>query len=119
MIDALICAFPLWAILFSALAWLTPQLFMAQQTAIVPLLAVVMFGMGLTLTRQDFKRVVGRPAVIGFGVLLQYACMPLFAWLVALAMKFFVPVAALPGAVFSIRHNLNGSLPAARWRSAA
>jgi BASS family bile acid:Na+ symporter len=36
---------------------------------------------------------------------------------VALAIKFFAPVAALPGAVFSIWHNLSGSLLAARWRS--
>jgi BASS family bile acid:Na+ symporter len=37
---------------------------------------------------------------------------------VALAIKFFAPLAALPGAVFSIWHNLSGSLLAARWRKA-
>jgi BASS family bile acid:Na+ symporter len=36
---------------------------------------------------------------------------------VALAIKFFAPAAALPGAVFSVWHNLSGSLLAARWRS--
>jgi BASS family bile acid:Na+ symporter len=35
---------------------------------------------------------------------------------VALAIKFFAPLAALPGAVFSIWHNLSGSLLAAYWR---
>jgi len=35
---------------------------------------------------------------------------------VALAIKFFAPAAALPGAVFSVWHNLSGSLLAARWR---
>ena len=35
---------------------------------------------------------------------------------VALAVKFFSPVAALPGALFSVWHNLSGSLLAAVWR---
>lgn len=35
---------------------------------------------------------------------------------VALAMKYFAPLAALPGALFSIWHNLSGSLLAALWR---
>jgi BASS family bile acid:Na+ symporter len=35
---------------------------------------------------------------------------------VALAIKFFAPVAALPGAVFSVWHNLSGSLLATYWR---
>lgn len=38
-----------------------------------------MFGMGLTLTIDDFKRVATRPKVIGLGVLLQYTVMPLAA----------------------------------------
>jgi BASS family bile acid:Na+ symporter len=35
---------------------------------------------------------------------------------VALALKYFSPLAALPGALFSIWHNLSGSLFAAYWR---
>ncbi len=108
MIAALTRAIPLWAMLFSAVAWLSPQLFMNQKTAIVPLLALVMFGMGLTLTAQDFKRVSERPAIIAFGVLLQYGCMPLFAWLVALALQLdpllltgMVLVGASPGGTAS------------------
>ena len=34
---------------------------------------------------------------------------------VALALKYFVPLAALPGALFSIWHNLSGSLLASLW----
>jgi BASS family bile acid:Na+ symporter len=108
VIAVLTRAFPLWAILFSAVAWFSPQLFMGQKTAIVPLLALVMFGMGLTLTAEDFRRVIERPAVIGFGVLLQYGCMPLFAWLVALALQLdpllltgMVLVGASPGGTAS------------------
>ncbi len=35
---------------------------------------------------------------------------------VALALKYFTPLAALPGAVFSIWHNLSGSLLASLWQ---
>jgi len=83
VIDRLVRAFPLWAVLLSLLAWYSPHWFAPFRNAIVPLLALVMFGMGLTLTAADFRRVLRRPAVIGFGVFLQYALMPLFAWLVA------------------------------------
>jgi BASS family bile acid:Na+ symporter len=34
---------------------------------------------------------------------------------VALAIKFFTPVAALPGALFSIWHNVSGSVLSAWW----
>jgi len=83
VIAGLTRGFPLWALLFAGLAWLNPLWFVGQKAAIVPLLALVMFGMGLTLTLDDFRRVLQRPAVVGLGVLLQYVCMPLFAWLVA------------------------------------
>ena len=35
---------------------------------------------------------------------------------VALALKYFGPVAALPGAIFSIWHNISGSVLAGLWR---
>ena len=35
---------------------------------------------------------------------------------VALALKYFTPLAALPGAIFSIWHNLSGSLLASLWQ---
>jgi BASS family bile acid:Na+ symporter len=33
----------------------------------------------------------------------------------ALAMKFFTPVAAVPGTIFSVWHNISGSLLAGYW----
>jgi BASS family bile acid:Na+ symporter len=80
-------AFPLWALAFAALAWGRPEVFESHRQAIVPLLALVMFGMGLTLTVEDFRRVLARPAVVGLGIVLQYGCMPLFAWLIGLGLK--------------------------------
>ena len=75
--------FPLWALLGSALAYARPGLFTPWQGAIVPLLVVIMFGMGMTLTAEDFRRVAARPGLIGLGVGLQYAVMPLAAFVIS------------------------------------
>jgi len=78
--------FPLWALLFSVLAYWQPELFAAARPAIVPLLGIVMFGMGMTLTWQDFALVLRKPARIGLGVALQYLVMPLAAWGIGLGL---------------------------------
>ena len=83
MISRLTRLFPLWALLFSAVAYAVPGLFAAMKPAIVPLLGLVMFGMGMTLTWNHFAEVLKRPAVVGLGVFLQYLVMPLAAWLIA------------------------------------
>ena len=44
------------------------------------LLGVVMFGMGMTLTFQDFKRVLQCPWEVLLGVVAQFLIMPLAAW---------------------------------------
>lgn len=44
------------------------------------LLGVVMFGMGMTLNFQDFKRVLQRPWEVLLGVAAQFLIMPLAAW---------------------------------------
>ncbi|MDX1805176.1 MAG: bile acid:sodium symporter family protein [Alcanivorax sp.] len=83
MLNRLTQLFPLWALLFSALAYWQPAWLASQKSAIVPLLMVIMFGMGMTLSWQDFRRVLKSPRVIGLGVLLQYTLMPLLAYLIA------------------------------------
>ena len=75
--------FPLWAILFSALAWFQPALFSHYKNWIVPLLSVVMFGMGMTLHLSDFKRAFNMPGLILTGLTLQYSVMPLAAIAIA------------------------------------
>jgi BASS family bile acid:Na+ symporter len=79
--------FPLWAILASALAWLQPQIFNSYNTWIVPLLAIVMFGMGLTLQASDFSYVLQMPKLVFAGVTLQYTIMPLTAMLLSTIME--------------------------------
>lgn len=78
--------FPLWAVLFSFLAWWQPQWFMPFRSAILPLLAVIMFAMGLTLTPADFRRVLTMPLLVLLGVCLQFGLMPLLAWLIVQAL---------------------------------
>lgn len=75
--------FPLWAVLISVLAFTVPGLFSSSQQAIVPLLATVMFLMGLTLTPDDFRRVAVMPRPILIGVFLQFLIMPLSAFLLS------------------------------------
>jgi BASS family bile acid:Na+ symporter len=75
--------FPLWAILASAAALFWPAPFVASKPAIVPLLGVIMLGMGLTLTWNSFTRVFTCPRFVAGGVFLQFFLMPLFAWGIA------------------------------------
>ena len=56
MIDQFNRLFPLWAVLVSVLAFSLPDQFSQLESAIVPLLALVMFMMGLTLCEDDFRR---------------------------------------------------------------
>ena len=79
--------FPLWAIIFSLLAWQYPQLFSSYKSLIVPLLSVVMFGMGLTLQLSDFSYVLKMPRLIFAGIVLQYTIMPLTAVMLSSIMK--------------------------------
>ncbi len=79
--------FPLWAIIISILAWLYPPLFSSYKPLIVPLLSVVMFGMGLTLQLSDFSYVFQMPRLIFLGIVLQYTIMPLTAVALSSIMK--------------------------------
>ena len=89
--------FPIWAVLFAALGYWQPPWFAHFAGAIVPLLALVMFGMGITLTPRSFADVLRRPAVVLLGVVLQFLLMPLLAWLIGTAMA--LPQALLVGLV--------------------
>lgn len=57
----------------SSLAWIGTWV-------INPMLGVIMFGMGLTLSPQDFRIVLSRPKDILIGCLTQFTVMPLLAW---------------------------------------
>ncbi|WP_430461900.1 bile acid:sodium symporter family protein [Thalassolituus sp. LLYu03] len=73
--------FPLFAVLVSLFAWGNPASLTGLKDAIVPLLTIVMFCMGLTLRWADFRRVWRKPQGVALGVALQFILMPLLAWL--------------------------------------
>ena len=73
--------FILWIILFSAAAYFFPSVFRDLGFLIVPMLAVIMFAMGITLRTDDFRRVLSRPLEILTGVFAQYAVMPFLGFL--------------------------------------
>lgn len=75
--------FPLWAIIFSLIAFAYPSIFTPYKEAITPLLGIVMFGMGITLSINDFLLVLKRPAVIALGTAMQYILMPLIAFIIS------------------------------------
>lgn len=69
-------------ILPASLAWISTWV-------INPMLGIIMFGMGLTLTGKDFKIVLSRPKDILIGCLTQFIVMPLLAW--TLTRAFLLP----------------------------
>lgn len=73
--------FAIWVLLFAILAFLLPSTFLPLTSWIVPLLGVIMFGMGLTLKAEDFREVVRHPVRVLVGVLAQFIIMPCLAWL--------------------------------------
>ncbi len=89
--------FPLWALLGALLAWIWPEPLVGLRPTIVPLLGLVMLGMGMTLTPANFTEVLRRPGAVALGVGLQYLIMPLAGWLVARMLG--LPPALLAGLV--------------------
>ena len=71
--------FPLWAVLLSIAALIFNEFFAGLEQAIVPLLALVMFMMGLTLSGADFLRISRDPRPVFVGVVLQFVLMPALA----------------------------------------
>ncbi len=73
--------FAIWVLLFAVLSFVFPSGFTWIVPYIVPLLGIIMFGMGLTLSKQDFQEVFRRPKDVAFGVAAQFTVMPLLAFL--------------------------------------
>ena len=70
-------------------AWLPSSFLWIDTWVINPMLGLIMFGMGLTLSTADFRVVLSRPKDIFTGCLAQFTVMPFLAW--ALAWAFALP----------------------------
>lgn len=79
--------FAIWVLLFAILAFFAPEQFSWIAPYIVPLLGIIMFGMGLTLSKNDFAEVFKRPGTVAIGVLGQFVIMPSLAWLLSTLLR--------------------------------
>ncbi|XXF07565.1 bile acid:sodium symporter family protein [Pseudomonas sp. D2-3] len=89
--------FAIWVLLFAVLAFLLPSAFLPLTAFIVPLLGLIMFGMGLTLKTEDFREVARHPLRVLVGVLAQFIIMPGMAWL--LCQLFALPAEIAVGVI--------------------
>lgn len=76
--------FPFGAIGISLFSFYYPGVLSEYRHAIVPLLGVVMLGMGMTLRPENFLEILKRPGLVTLGVSLQYLLMPFIAWAVSM-----------------------------------
>ncbi|HET7414425.1 MAG TPA: bile acid:sodium symporter family protein [Arthrobacter sp.] len=78
--------FPLLILAGGVAGMLWPAAFTGIAPWIAPLLGIIMFGMGLTLTPPDFAVIARRPVPVVIGVVAQYLIMPLTGWLIGVAL---------------------------------
>jgi len=91
MIARMVNLFWLWTLLGTAWAWLVPEHFTwfvdvvpGTDIKMVTIgLGVIMLGMGITLTFEDFRKVMKMPRAVGLGVLAQFLIMPFIGWTIA------------------------------------
>ena len=94
MLNAATNLFPLWVLLGGVLALVHPPLFTwFSGPAIVWGLALIMLGMGITLSVDDFKGVARMPRAVALGFVAQYTIMPFAGWAVASALDLPTPFA--------------------------
>lgn len=79
--------FSAWVLLFACFGFFAPQLFVGHKAWITPLLGIVMFGMGLTLSAADFREVFRRPRDVAIGVVGHYLIMPGIAYVLAIVLR--------------------------------
>lgn len=73
--------FAIWALVSAVLGFIFPTFFASLAFLIVPILGIIMFGMGMTLKTEDFLEIVKRPKPVIVGLLAQFTLMPLIAYL--------------------------------------
>ena len=89
--------FVVWVISFAILAYVFPNGFTWIAPHISLVLGIIMFGMGLTLSLEDFKGIIKAPKNVLIGVFAQYTMMPLLAF--GLANLFQLPPEVAVGVI--------------------
>jgi bile acid:Na+ symporter, BASS family len=117
--------FPACVAVVVGLGLLQPNLFQSYggfdlKRLIIPLIQIIMFGMGATLSLDDFLRVGRLPKPVAIGFVAQYTIMPTLSWFIATAFHFepevaagFILVGAVSGGVASnvITYLAGGNVP--------
>jgi BASS family bile acid:Na+ symporter len=86
--------FPVWVLLGGALALWHPDWFIWFRGGFITWgLAVIMLGMGITLSLDDFKAVLKMPRAVGIGFVAHYAIMPFLGWSIAHLLRLETPFA--------------------------
>ena len=101
--------YPVWIVLASLAGILHPPAFIwFSGRWVQSAIALVMLGMGFTLTPADFKRLAKIPGSIALGFCCQYTVMPLLGWAIGRALGLeagfaagLILVSACPGGVAS------------------
>lgn len=92
--DLATALFPLWVVAAGTAALVHPPLFAwFSGPLIVWGLAVIMLGMGVTLSFEDFRRVADVPGTVAAGVVAQYLVMPLVGYAASRAFSLPTPLA--------------------------
>lgn len=86
-------------IIGAVVAFLFPQFFIRVgdfklTTLIVPLLQIIMFGMGTTMNKADFMAVIKTPKAVAVGLVCQFTIMPFLGFAIANAFSFPPEIAA-------------------------
>ena len=86
--------FPVWVLASCGAALYEPRWFTWFDKQLIPWgLAVIMLGMGVTLTVEDFRRVLTMPRAIATGFVAQYLIMPFLGWGIAKLLRLETPYA--------------------------
>jgi len=92
-------AFTLWVLAAVAVSMTHPSLFRSWfgadlKVLIVPLIQIITFGMGTTLSARDFKNVIVMPGPVLIAITLHFFVMPLVGFTIAMTFGFPAEVAA-------------------------
>ena len=68
--------FALWVVFFAFIALCFPSAFVWMKAYIPWVLGIIMLGMGMTMTVDDFKGVLQSPKAVFIGVVAQFVIMP-------------------------------------------
>ena len=73
--------FALWVVVFAFIALCFPTAFVWMKAYIPWVLGIIMLGMGMTMTVDDFKGVLQSPKAVFIGVVAQFLIMPSLAYM--------------------------------------